>query len=31
MSYIYTDDSEIEDKIDADLIFMQKRNTEELF
>ena len=28
---IYTNDSEIEDKIDADLVFMQKRNTEEPF
>ena len=28
---IYTDDSEIEAEIDTDLIFMQKRNTEELF
>ena len=28
---IYTDNFKIEDKIDADLVFIQKRNTEELF
>ena len=28
---IYTNNSKIKDKIDANLIFMQKRNTEELF